>query len=117
MRSLLLLCALAVCLMLVCKPSERIVISESVPMLAPVEATLESETLEPAAQPSLFSLLTLSVAVVGALSSAAADSPIDANAQLAARIADTTAELEASAARVADARAVTRLDPGSTATR
>ncbi|HEX5659087.1 MAG TPA: hypothetical protein VFX59_17955 [Polyangiales bacterium] len=104
MRSLLLLCALAVCLILVCKPSE-LQTDASAPTVAPVEleGVLEAEPAAP--KPSLLSLLTLGVAVLGAVSGGAAESPLDANAQLAVRIADTTAQLEASAERVADARA------------
>jgi hypothetical protein len=105
MRSLLLLCALATALVLVCKPAEE---REFEPVFAAApgaETELRAEPTAPAAKPSLLSLLTLGTAVLGAVSTAAADSPFDANAQLAVRIVDTTAQLEASAARVADARA------------
>jgi hypothetical protein len=107
MRSLLLLCALVTALVLVCKPSERHAIEETPAVAMPVrlEAALMPEQASPTPKPSLLSLLTLGAAVLGAVSTVAAESPLDANAQLAARIVDSTAQLEASAARVADARA------------
>jgi hypothetical protein len=107
MRSLLLLCALAISLMLVCKSSKRYAEEPSTPVSvpAPVEAQLVPELTTATAAPSLLSLLTLGTAVLGVVATQAADSPLDANAQLAVRIVDATAELEASAARVADQRA------------
>ncbi|MET0283550.1 MAG: hypothetical protein ABW352_03750 [Polyangiales bacterium] len=107
MRSLLLLCALAVSLILVCKPSKRHAEEPSTPVSVAVaaEVRLVPEVTTAAAKPSLLSLLTLGTAVLGAVATNAAESPFDANAQLAVRIVDATAELEASAARVADQRA------------
>jgi hypothetical protein len=105
MRSLLLLCALATALVLVCKPAEEHEIEPAFAVTASAETALLPEQTAPVAKPSLLSLLTLGTAVLGAVSTVAADSPFDANAQLAVRIVETTAQLEASAARVADARA------------
>ncbi len=120
MRSLLLLCALAVAVILVCKPSERV---EDLPVAKMVSTPVRAESpvagavATPAPRPSLLALLTLGTAVLGAVSSASAESPIDANAQLAMRIVDATAELEASAARVADHRVEEPTGQGSFATR
>jgi hypothetical protein len=109
MRSLLLLCALATALILTCKTTKRHELSVEPALVtagpAQAETTLAPALIAPAPRPSLLSLLTLGTAVLAAVSAEAADSPLDANAQLAVRIVDTTAQLEASAARVADARA------------
>jgi hypothetical protein len=111
MRSLLVLCVVAAALIAICKPAQRHAELSYTPVstqsAAPQqpESGLEVEAVSPQPKPSLLSLLTLGTAVLGAVSTAAAESPLDANAQLAARIVETTAQLEASSARVADARA------------
>lgn len=115
MRSLLLLCALSLALILVCNsPSRHGEASRggapaaslpSPPLATPVSEVRVPAPSEAAAKPSLLSLLTFGTAVLGALTAGAAESPLDANAQIALGIAGATAELEASAARIADARA------------
>jgi hypothetical protein len=104
MRSLVLMCALAICVMWVCKPSRRFEVATEAPL---PQSELTSEPAAAATtvtKPTLLSLLTLGAAIVGAVSSTAAESPLDANARLATHIVETTAQLEASAARVADHR-------------
>jgi hypothetical protein len=110
MRTWVLLCAAVIVGQFACKPSKGLpepLTDQAQPTLvAPVAAEREAELqVAPARAPGLLSLLTLGVAVVGAVSSHASTGPCDADAQLAARIVETTAQLEDAASRVADHRA------------
>jgi hypothetical protein len=109
MRTWVLLCAAVVVGQFACRPSKgrpEPLADEAAPALAaPVAAEPEAALqVAPARAPGLLSLLTLGVAVVGAVSGHASTGPYDADAQLAARIVETTAQLEDAASRVADHR-------------
>lgn len=104
MRSLVLLCALVMVVISVCKPSTRLAelprAAPSTQVASESEFTIENEGLGASKAP-LLSWLTLGAALVGAVASPA---PYEANATVALRIVERTTELQASAARVADHR-------------
>jgi hypothetical protein len=109
MRTWVLLCAAVIVGQFACKSSkglpEPLADKVEPALVAPVAAEREAALqAAPAHAPGLLSLLTIGVAVVGAVSGHASTGPYDADTQLVARIVETTAQLENAASRVADHR-------------